>query len=101
MKRSVRTLTSLSSLLVPPVLLALAGAICRWTIRVGIETRFQILGFILLAIVIEIGAEKPRWLRFALSVSLVTTAMIAMKVQLEGVSPNMLHVLRQLGLRCS
>jgi hypothetical protein len=75
------------SLFLIPSFLAAAGAISRWTFQLT-ETRLQIAVFVILAGAIEIFSDdfgyRSNWGRFALSVVTIVSAIIAVRLHLEG-----------------
>lgn len=75
------------SLFLIPSFLAAAGAISRWTFQLT-ETRLQIAVFLILAGAIEVFSDdfgyRSNWGRFALSVVAIVSAIIAVRLHLEG-----------------
>lgn len=78
-----------------PLLFAFSGAIGRLTFQL-VETRYQIVTFILLAMALEMFAERrrasPAILRAMVNAGAATAAIVAMKWHLEGVSPLLLRL---------
>ncbi len=71
--------------------LAILAAATRFGLQ-DIHTRYQIVGFCLIAVAIEIVAcilgSRPRFGRWVVHAVVVTTAITATKIYLEGVSPR-------------
>jgi len=83
----MKTRVDTYSYLLIPVLLALAGAACRFHFR-EIETRYQILTFWFVAVIVEMGARlvgiTASWSRLIISAVFIASAMIVVKLHFEG-----------------
>lgn len=84
--------------LVLPLAFAALAAFCRWTIRVGVETRYQILALWIFAALLEYamredGAPVAR-VRLGASWVAIGAAQIAMKACIEGIPELHGHLLR-------
>lgn len=90
----------LARFLASAIAFAMAGAASRWILQY-IETRWQILVFILIAVMIECIDDEHSagfaWSRFLVHAFASTSAIVAMKWHLEGVSPLILAVPRSIG----